>query len=67
MFLFRSITSEIILFLFQEQGPIQGNKLVQVTSQLVKTKSKQDYPYKVPNMVECEFFLLEMLVCIIVW
>lgn len=55
----------------EEFGVISNTKFVQTCQQVVKLRfgdiwpQISDYPYKIAHILECEFFLLEMLVSIL--
>lgn len=54
----------------EEFGVISNNKLMTTCQSVVKTKFShaytQEYPYRINNVLECEFYLLEMMDCCLV-
>lgn len=58
----------------EEIGPMSNNRLVNATSQVVKHKYRQvfsslptgDYQYRTNHILECEFYLLELMDCCLI-
>ncbi|CAI9737008.1 Hypothetical predicted protein [Octopus vulgaris] len=54
----------------EEFGVISNNKLMTTCQNVVKTKFShaytQEYPYRINSVLECEFYLLEMMDCCLV-
>jgi len=56
----------------EEHGAISQNRLVNATTQIVRNKYRDvfsqlnDYPYRGPNILECEFYLLELMDCCLI-
>jgi len=54
----------------EEFGMISNTRLITTCQTVIKTKFNyahpQEYPYRIQNILECEFFLLEMMDCCLV-
>ncbi|XP_065829605.1 cyclin-C-like [Oscarella lobularis] len=53
----------------EESGLISNTRLVQSCQSIVKTKfsyALKDFPYRMPQILECEFYLLEMMDCCLI-
>jgi len=58
----------------EEIGPMSNNRLVNATSQVVRNKYRDvfvlqpngEYPYRTNHILECEFYLLELMDCCLI-
>jgi len=55
----------------EESGVISNNRLVTTCSQVVKNKfgyayNNTEFPYRIQNVLECEFYLLEAMDCCLI-
>jgi len=58
----------------EEIGPMSNNRLVNATSQVVRNRYRNvfnelpgnEYPYRTNNILECEFYLLELMDCCLI-
>eukprot|EP00118_Oscarella_pearsei_P021653 m.244256 g.244256 ORF g.244256 m.244256 type:complete len:173 (+) comp40244_c0_seq78:198-716(+) len=54
----------------EESGLLSNSRLIQSCQTIVKSKFafafKGDFPYRMPQILECEFFLLEMMDCCLI-
>jgi len=58
----------------EEIGPMSNNRLVNATSQVVRNRYRSvfndlpgnEYPYRTNNILECEFYLLELMDCCLI-
>jgi cyclin C len=54
----------------EEFGVLSSTRLIQTCQQVVKNKFSyaytQDFPYRIQNVLECEFFLLEAMDCCLI-
>ena len=64
-------TCVFLAFKVEEAGVIPNNRLISTCQQIVKSKyshafNPPEFTYRMPNVVECEFYLLEMLDCCLI-
>jgi len=64
-------TSVFLASKVEEFGVISNTRLVNTCSTIIKNKFSyaypgQDFPYRAPNILECEFYLLENMDCCLV-
>ena len=64
-------TCVFLAFKVEESGVIQNNRMITACQQVVKTKfsyafSPVEFTYRMQNVVECEFYLLEMMDCCLI-
>ncbi|XP_067669409.1 cyclin-C-like isoform X2 [Haliotis asinina] len=54
----------------EESGVISNSRLISTCQNIVKSKFSyaynQEYPYRIQNVLECEFYLLEMMDCCLI-
>lgn len=63
-------TSVFLASKVEEFGVISNSRLISTCQTVVKTKFShaypQEFPYRIQNVLECEFYLLEMMDCCLV-
>ncbi|ESP04928.1 hypothetical protein LOTGIDRAFT_211728 [Lottia gigantea] len=63
-------TSIFLASKVEEFGVISNSRLISTCQTVVKTKFPHafngDYPYRIQNVLECEFYLLEMMDCCLI-